>query len=552
MIQIATEDHVQGFRAVHKSYRPSTVTYVDPDDIIHIECYTDPDTNKDFILWDEIQQAFEEAQFVRNKTKMLPYLKGSDYRPLEPRRIAAVPGVVLDVVVGGELEAMTKVISPHQQFFPEGLPMPTPPPQKEHIPAQIVPVYNTDRAPVPVSSPPPPMSHSPNVDYSLKVPLSHMPGSLPDQRYNSDRPTEDPSSGTYRPADLLAPLPESTSPGVTNKKPLLQGLPSDKSVRPALMAQPAEPYKRSHNPQDHTSNDLYKLLHRPQDITSTDPQDHTSNDLYKLLHNPQDLTSTDPHKRPHNPQYHTSTDPTNLSPVMTNASRGDMDAQVALGDMYRDGRGVAQDYRTSVDWYLKAAEQGHVVAQANVGAAYEQGPFQGLGVAQDDERALKWSSRAAQHGSTSAQHLMGMLHEHGRGVPQDDFKAITWYLRAARQQHIDAQRKVAEMYEEGRGAPKDQTRAVEWYLKAASQGHERSQYLVGNAYMEGKGVEKDSSKAVEWYLKAAAQGHIQSQGKIAEAYERGEGVPKDLSKAMEWYNKARNTGFLSKKTIGAV
>ncbi|KAK3838866.1 MAG: hypothetical protein J3R72DRAFT_525570 [Linnemannia gamsii] len=92
MIQLATTvEHVQGFRAIHKSYMPSTVTYVDLDDIIHIDCYTDPDTT------------FEEAQFVRNETKMLPYLKGPNYRPqtknrLESRRIAAVPSVVLDVV----------------------------------------------------------------------------------------------------------------------------------------------------------------------------------------------------------------------------------------------------------------------------------------------------------------------------------------------------------------------------------------------------------------------------------------------------------------------
>ncbi|KAF9147289.1 hypothetical protein BG015_011106 [Linnemannia schmuckeri] len=109
------EEHVQAFRSVHKSWKPSTITYVDPDDIIHIECYTDPETHIDFILWDEIKQAFEEALFVRNKTKMLPYLKGSDYRPIEPKRIAAIPNVVLDVVVGGEVAPLTSPTSPSPQ-----------------------------------------------------------------------------------------------------------------------------------------------------------------------------------------------------------------------------------------------------------------------------------------------------------------------------------------------------------------------------------------------------------------------------------------------------
>ncbi|KAF9134813.1 hypothetical protein BGW39_005723 [Mortierella sp. 14UC] len=491
MLQVAAEEHVQGFRAVHKSFKPSTVTFVDPDDIIHIDCYTDPNTHKDFILWDDIQQAFEEAQFVRHKTRMLPYLKGPDYRPLEPRRIAAVPGIVLDVVVGGDLEALTKVASPQQQFFPEKL-QPLTPPQKEYVSAPSISTYNVDNVPAPTPSPRP-LDYSPHVDYSLKVPVSQaMPGAFPKQQHGSDRPAKTLSFGAYRPIDLLPPLPPFPPLAATGKEAPLGGSHHPgKSTWSAQMPQSAEPGKRLHNPQDHSS-----------------------------------------------------ADPTILSPAIISASRGDMDAQVALGDMYRDGRGVNQDYRTSVDWYLRAAEQGHIVAQANVGAAYEKG----LGVPQDDERALKWSSRAAQHGSIPAQYLMGVMYEYGRGVPQDDFKAINWYLRAAHQQHVDSQRKVAELYEQGRGFPKDQAKAFEWYLKAAGQGHERSQYLVGNAYQEGKGVPKDSTKAVDWYLKAASQGHIQSQVKISEAYERGEGVPKDMLKAIEWSNKARNTGFSTEKT----
>jgi hypothetical protein len=73
--------HAQAFRAVHKSYKPSTITCVDPDDIIYIGCHTDPYTHINFILWSDIEQAFGEALFVRSRTILLPYLKGSDYRP---------------------------------------------------------------------------------------------------------------------------------------------------------------------------------------------------------------------------------------------------------------------------------------------------------------------------------------------------------------------------------------------------------------------------------------------------------------------------------------
>ncbi|KAF9129432.1 hypothetical protein BGW39_004156 [Mortierella sp. 14UC] len=69
-----------------------------------------PRPNKDFVLREDIQQAFDEALLVRYKTNMLPFMKGTYYRPLESRRIAAVLGVVLDVVVGGQFTSTEIVV----------------------------------------------------------------------------------------------------------------------------------------------------------------------------------------------------------------------------------------------------------------------------------------------------------------------------------------------------------------------------------------------------------------------------------------------------------
>ena len=41
------------------------------------------------------------------------------------------------------------------------------------------------------------------------------------------------------------------------------------------------------------------------------------------------------------------------------AEQGDAKAQFNLGVMYGDGLGVKQDYFEEVNWYRKAAEQGH-------------------------------------------------------------------------------------------------------------------------------------------------------------------------------------------------
>ena len=49
------------------------------------------------------------------------------------------------------------------------------------------------------------------------------------------------------------------------------------------------------------------------------------------------------------------------------------DEYSALGFKYANGDGVAQDYKKSVLWYRKAAEQGNTAAQNNLGVFYENG-----------------------------------------------------------------------------------------------------------------------------------------------------------------------------------
>ena len=48
--------------------------------------------------------------------------------------------------------------------------------------------------------------------------------------------------------------------------------------------------------------------------------------------------------------------------------------------MYANGKGVVQDEAEAVRWFRLAAEQGHVVAQYDLGCSYRDG----RGVAQDD------------------------------------------------------------------------------------------------------------------------------------------------------------------------
>ena len=55
------------------------------------------------------------------------------------------------------------------------------------------------------------------------------------------------------------------------------------------------------------------------------------------------------------------------------AEQGNVSAQYNLGQMYRRGQGVPQNYKTAVKWYRLAAEQGYASAQFNLGLMYDIG-----------------------------------------------------------------------------------------------------------------------------------------------------------------------------------
>jgi len=79
------------------------------------------------------------------------------------------------------------------------------------------------------------------------------------------------------------------------------------------------------------------------------------------------------------------------------AEQGDADSRYILGNMYRAGHGVLQDYKKAVQWYTKAAEQGYASAQNNLGIMYALGE----GVLKDTVTAYSWANIAAANGFSS-------------------------------------------------------------------------------------------------------------------------------------------------------
>jgi S1-C subfamily serine protease len=195
-----------------------------------------------------------------------------------------------------------------------------------------------------------------------------------------------------------------------------------------------------------------------------------------------------------------------LNDAMVNreaAEQGSALAQLNLGNLYYEGRGLEKDLTQAAEWIRKAALQGNAEAQASLGVLYQLGH----GVGQDYYEAAAWYRKAAEQGLAQGQHLLGLLYETGEGVPQDNGQAATWFRKAADQGDAFAQNQLGGLYAEGKGVPKDHVQAAAWYRKAAEQGDATAQLNLGTVYLDGLGVPQNYSESYFW-VKLAAAGRV--------------------------------------------
>jgi cell division protein FtsN len=119
------------------------------------------------------------------------------------------------------------------------------------------------------------------------------------------------------------------------------------------------------------------------------------------------------------------------------ADAGDADAQFNLGQAYRLGRGVPANLPLALEWFEKAAQQGHAQAEANLGLSLFQN--------NQRERAIPWLQRAAERGDPRAQYYLGTAHFNGDLVATDWPRAYALMKRAADQGLPQARQSLTQM-----------------------------------------------------------------------------------------------------------
>lgn len=105
------------------------------------------------------------------------------------------------------------------------------------------------------------------------------------------------------------------------------------------------------------------------------------------------------------------------------ALAGDADAQFNLGQAYKLGRGVPADMAQAEAWYRRAAKQGHLQAEDNLGLV--------LFTANRREEAMPFILASASRGEPRAQYVLGTAHFNGDLAAKDWPRAYALTKRAS-------------------------------------------------------------------------------------------------------------------------
>ena len=129
--------------------------------------------------------------------------------------------------------------------------------------------------------------------------------------------------------------------------------------------------------------------------------------------------------------------------------------------------------------------------------------------AQLSQASIDLMTKAAQQGDVIAQNNLGVIYEKGTGVPKNLVKAAHFYLLASEQGNPFAQANLVTMYLTGRGVDKNLPEAFAWAKKSANRGFAPARYLYSwHCEQNNPAMAQELNNAINWYVKMAERGDI--------------------------------------------
>ena len=131
-----------------------------------------------------------------------------------------------------------------------------------------------------------------------------------------------------------------------------------------------------------------------------------------------------------------------------------------------------EDYVHALEQYRIAAEQGDADGQYKTGECY----YYGRGELKNEVAALNWFRKAAVQGHIESQYWLAEYCRHWGGA-NNEAEAAMWYRKAAEQGHTQSQYWLGECFRNGWGVVKNDDVAMNWYRKAEAGGHDCSKEI---------------------------------------------------------------------------
>ncbi|KAF9128611.1 hypothetical protein BGW39_004907 [Mortierella sp. 14UC] len=367
------------------------------DKTVHIATHFDAASGSEIVLWTDVLVVFRGALYLQQETRVIPFLKGSDFKDLDPLRFACVPGVVLDVVLEDQ-PVETESNSSTKQRLQETLPASP----QEISPSIATANHATGRSPqyglVEVA-----MSNYTHIE----VPPTNLPGP---QLYPTNNEAD--SSNPTNPSSLDTARQSRSSQESRTVDPYKD------IVKTTIRASQGDPKAQV------VLGDIYangegveKDYQAAMDwfLKAAEQGDAEGQRKVGWMHSEGLGVPVD---------YNES-----MEWLLKSAAQGDPPACHRIAGAYYYGEGVPVDKVKAAEWTLKAAEKGAPNSQFNIGRMYHNGE----GVSQNFSLAVEWFRKAADQGDAHAQVSLGFMYEHGNGVSEDTEEAMAWFQKAAEQ-----------------------------------------------------------------------------------------------------------------------
>lgn len=215
------------------------------------------------------------------------------------------------------------------------------------------------------------------------------------------------------------------------------------------------------------------------------------------------------------------------------AEAGHLQAQLDMGGMYLNGgRLVKPDAAAAYRWFCRAAEQGSMGAEVFVGMLL----YDGKGVEQNRDEALRHWRRAADAGVAAAQFRLGRVLVQ---QPESVQEGMNLLVLAAREGHAggvpQAATALGNLYYKGtNGAPQDMEKAAKWYALGAGAGDPMAQLVYAMMLLTGENVARDEARGMAMLRMAAGQDYLPAMVQLIQRLQQDEGDEDKAREAAAW------------------